>query len=128
MNLRWFHLCTLLLGLSACQDRDAPDQRAFDQLAARVSNLEQSVSRLQDSAASQPKSVSQAVERPSQSAPSRARYRLVGTAFQNEPDLRYQTREECETAKATLLEDWRLADERSRAVFTSRPTPSCLPI
>lgn len=128
MNLRWVRLCTLFLGLSACEDRDAPDQRDFDHLEARVSNLEQSVSRLQDGAASQPKSVSQVVEHPLQSASPRARYRLVGTAFQNEPDLRYQTREECEATKATSLEDWRLTDERSRAVFTSRPTPSCLPI
>lgn len=128
MKLCLLCLPILPLALTACQNADAPSQQDFDRLEAKVSELEQSVDELQAQATSQSAMESLPVERVQAPAPSPDRFRLINTAFQNEPDLRYQTREECEAAKATLLEDWRLADERSRGVFTSRPTPSCLPI
>jgi outer membrane lipoprotein-sorting protein len=128
MKLCSLSLPILPLALSACQNADAPSGQEFDRLEAKMAKLEQSVDELQARATSQTATESEPVERLQKPAPSPDRFRLINTAFQNEPDLRYQTREECEAAKATLLEDWRLADERSRAVFTSRPTPSCLPI
>ncbi|MFB0613883.1 hypothetical protein [Aurantiacibacter poecillastricola] len=112
------------LALSACQDADALSQQDFDRLEAKVTELEKSVGELQAEAAIE----IEPVERQQAPEPTPDRFRLINTAFQNEPDLRYRTREECEAAKATLLEDWRLADEQSLALVTSRPTPSCLPI
>lgn len=120
-----FHplLLPALLALTACQQQ--PDQvrrEEFERLRAKVAELEEEVAAARD-AKVEPAPAEQSIPQ--------ERYRLIGAAFQNEPDLRYSSKEDCDAAKATLLSDWQAEDERNRGrgvVFTSRPTPSCLPL
>ncbi len=122
----------LLYSLSACQQNDVVSPEEFERLQDKVSQLETDLSALKATATkpAEPSPPSRVAVSP---APVRQdRYRLVGTSFQNDPDLRYASKAECEAAKGTLLRDWREEDDQRNSggivIYRSRPSPSCLPL
>ncbi|EZP74906.1 hypothetical protein BV97_04644 [Novosphingobium resinovorum] len=125
-----YGLCFMAaLSLTGCQQAPSVDPQDFNRLREKVSVLEADVATLKQQES--PTTVEPINAKNETTAPAAGRYRLVGTAFRDEPDLRYATKAECEAAKQTLLDDWQVSDERDRQsglVFRSRPTPSCLPL
>lgn len=121
---------TLLLStfvLTACDGPDGVPQVDQDQLEDRVAILEAKVAELTaKSNEPDPTAIAQAPP-----PTPRMTFQLIGASFREGDDFRYPSRELCEEAKQALLDSWQEDDERNRArgvVFTSRPTPSCIPL
>ncbi|WP_454597998.1 hypothetical protein [Qipengyuania sp. SM2507] len=116
------------VALVACGQPDEAVTRAeIENIRDRITQLEQEAVR--------PAEIQTAPE-PERAAPAtlpeqRMTHQLVGTSFQGGEVFRYPGLEACEQARQSLLDSWREDDERKRTqgvVFTSRPTPSCLPL
>lgn len=123
-------LATALL-LGGCQKPSSIERSEYEQLQTRVAVLEAHVAELSEKRRAEPIAV--AAPPPAPAAPRRQEmtYQLIGASFKDQDTFRYATRERCEAAQQALLDNWAAEDERNRArgvVFTSRPTPTCLPL
>ena len=114
--------------LSACQKPSEIERAEYDRLQGRVTALEAQVVTLSAKRQAEPLPTLA-----TQATPPKPQmtYQLIGTSFRDEGTFRYSTKGRCEDARQTLIENWATEDEQNRArgiVFTSRPTPACLPL
>ena len=124
-----------LIGIFALVACDQPQGSALDskrvgELESRVSELELQIADIKNSASKQVSEANAKADVPP-STTQLMTHALVNTSFQSDRDRRYRSLQECEAAKEQLLSDWSADDELKRSrgvVFTSRPTPSCIPI
>lgn len=116
------------LALGGCRDANTVQRSEFDQLKFEVAALKSEVSTL-----STEREALAAKERAQQIEPPKPvmTYQLIGSSFKDEQTFKYPTRQRCEEARATLIETWAEEDARNRergVIYTSRPTPTCLPL